>query len=63
MKRGVHETKRDVRFDNGETITYTNVTHVDNSGTWLRIWCDQGYVLLNSKRILSHTIPNGEEVF
>ena len=63
MKREVHETNRQVRFDNGETLIFNNVTHVDNSGTWLRIWSDEGYVLLNSKRILSHTIPKGEEVF
>ncbi len=53
----VKESTRKVTFNTGKSITFTNVTNFNADGSWLRLECDQGYILLNPANILYMTIP------
>lgn len=52
----VNEAKRTIVFANGGSTEVTNVTEVDNRGTYLRLTCDQGYFLINPEHVLFHQI-------
>lgn len=52
----VNETRRTIHFENGERLDLHNVTAFDSSGTWLRLWCDEGFVLLNTDKVLCHIV-------
>lgn len=53
----VSEEWRKVLYTNGDTETFHNVIWFDNSGNWLRIGCDEGYVLLNPENINRIIVP------
>jgi len=57
-KVAVSEPRRTIVFDNGERLDLHNVTAFDPSGTWLRLWSDEGFSLLNPERILYHIIKD-----
>jgi len=57
----VHEKRRRVQFIDGTIVYFTNVTEFDPSGTFLRMICDQGYVLINTANVLFYTIPDASE--
>lgn len=52
----VNEKRRQIVFTNGERLDLHNVTAFDPSGTWLRIWSDEGMTLLNPDKINFHQI-------
>lgn len=52
----VNEVRRTIHFINGERLDLHNVTAFDSSGTWLRLWCDEGFVLLNTGLVLCHVV-------
>ena len=52
----VREARRTIVFRDGMRLELSNVTAFNSSGTWLRIWSDEGYFLLNPKRINYHQI-------
>jgi hypothetical protein len=54
----VSETRRTIHFDNGERLDLHNVTAFDCSAPWLRLWCDEGFVLLNPSRVLCHIVKD-----
>lgn len=54
----VNEKRRTVVFRDGQRLELSNVTGFNNSGTWLRLWSDEGFFLLNTKRINYHQIQN-----
>jgi hypothetical protein len=58
----VKETVRRVISTDGHEIRLHNVTSVDNSGSWLRIQSDEGYVIINPQNVLAF-IVKGEKVF
>lgn len=52
----VNETRRQVVFDTGERLDLHGVSAFDPSGTWLRLWSDEGMTLLNPDRVLFHQV-------
>jgi len=52
----VKEERRTIVFKGGQRLELHNVTGFDCSTAWLRIWCDEGYLILNESAILYHTI-------
>ncbi len=55
-KVSVNEARRTIWFNNGERMDLHNVTAFDSSGTWLRLWADEGYVLINTDLVLAHVV-------
>ena len=60
MFTNVEEKKRVIRFENGTKLTLTNVVGVSNDGTTLGLKCDQGFVIVNTDKVLYHKI-DGEK--
>ena len=58
----VQEARRTIVFTDGQRLELSNVTAFNNSGTWLRVWSDEGFFLLNTKKILYHQIQNSPHV-
>lgn len=54
----VNEKRRQIVFTSGERLDLHNVTKFDPSGTWLRIWSDEGVTILNVNLILYHQIKD-----
>jgi len=52
----VQESRRTIVFRDGQRLELSNVTAFNSSGTWLRIWSDEGFIILNTKLILYHQI-------
>lgn len=52
----VKEKKRTVVFMGGEKVIFHNVVWFDNSGTYLRLMTDEGYVLINTDKVLCHIV-------
>ncbi|QPC44952.1 hypothetical protein HW532_20965 [Kaustia mangrovi] len=52
----VIEQKRKIVFDNGDHLNLRNVTKINHMGTWLRFWSDEGFILVNPKRVLYYII-------
>jgi hypothetical protein len=61
--RAVNEATRTIEFLDGRSLALTNVTEVDNSGSYLRITADEGYVLVNPANVLYHIVPVEAKVF
>ena len=57
----VTETNREVFFTNGQRRRFHNITMFNADGTWLRLMCDEGYVLLNTANI-DFMVIDGERV-
>ena len=57
----VTEAKREVFFTNGQRRRFHNITMFNADGTWLRLMCDEGYVLLNTANI-DFMVIDGERV-
>jgi hypothetical protein len=58
----VNETLRRVVSKDGTELKLHNVTDVDTSGSWLRLQCDEGYVIINPANVLAFIIK-GDKVF
>lgn len=58
----VNEKLRRVVSVNGHEQRLTGITTVDVTGSWTRIECDQGYVLINNDNVLMQIIK-GEKKF
>lgn len=52
----VSEARREIVFTNTTRLNLHNVTAFDPSSTWLRIWSDEGFTILNPDHILYHTV-------
>jgi len=52
----VEEARRSIIFTDGQRLELSNVTAFNASGTWLRLWSDEGYIVVNPKKILYHMI-------
>lgn len=48
----VKETVRRVVSKDGHEQRLTNVTSLDNTGSWTRLECDQGYAIVNNDNVL-----------
>jgi hypothetical protein len=58
----VNEKWRIIHFDNGQKLTLHNVTNVDISGNYVRIMCDEGYVMYDPERVLYIRVPSESKV-
>jgi hypothetical protein len=58
----VDEKLRRVVSVNGHEQRLTGIRTVDVTGSWTRIECDQGYVLINNDNVLMQIIK-GEKKF
>lgn len=47
----VSEAKRKIVFSSGNHLNLRNVTAFNSSGTFLRIWSDEGYILVNTPNV------------
>lgn len=52
----VKETLRRVVSKDGHEQRFTNVKSLDNTGSWTRIECDQGYVIINNDNVLAFIV-------
>ena len=52
----VIEKKRKVVFLDGQHLNLRNVTKINHMGTWLRIWSDEGFVLIDPNKVLYYII-------
>lgn len=52
----VKETIRRVISKDGHEQRLTNVTSLDNTGSWTRVECDQGYAVVNNDNVLMFII-------
>jgi len=57
----VNEAKRIVVSDTGYRLSLHGVTEVDLSGNYVRLLCNEGYVLINPDKVFAHIIT-GEKV-
>lgn len=57
----VKETKRTIFFKGGDRAVFNNVKWFNSDGSFLRIGCDEGYVLINTKNI-NYIVVDGERV-
>lgn len=57
----VNEAVRRVVSKDGHTQVLTGVKTVDNSGSWLRMETDQGFVLVNSANVLMYIIKSNNK--
>ncbi len=46
------ESIRRVVSRDGHEQRLTNITSLDNTGSWTRIECDQGYAIINNDNVL-----------
>ena len=51
VKIEVNEKRRTIMMDSGQRLDLHNVTAFDCSGSFLRLWCDEGFVLINEAKI------------
>ena len=56
QKITVDEARRTIVFTDGQRLELRNVTAFNSSGTWLRVWSDEGYIILDPAKILYHQI-------
>lgn len=52
----VTEIVRRVVSKDGHEQRLTNVSSLDNTGSWTRIECDQGYAVINNDNVLMFII-------
>jgi hypothetical protein len=52
----VNEELRRVVSTTGHEQRFTNVTSINNTGSWTRLECDQGYVVINNANVLAFII-------
>jgi len=52
----VQEKRRQIVFRDGQRLDLHNVTAFDPSGSWLRLWSDEGLTILNTDLILYHQV-------
>lgn len=57
----VNEKLRRVVSITGHEQRFSNVTSLNNTGSWTRIECDQGYAIINNANVLAF-IVKGERV-
>ena len=57
----VNETLRRVVSVSGHEQRFTNVKTLNNTGSWTRLECDQGYAIINNANVLAF-IVKGERV-
>jgi len=57
----VNEKLRRVVSVQGHEQRFTNVKSFNNTGSWTRLECDQGYVIINNDNVLAFIIK-GERV-
>jgi hypothetical protein len=57
----VNETLRRVVSVSGHEQRFTNVKTLNNTGSWTRLECDQGYAIINNDNVLAF-IVKGERV-
>jgi len=54
----VNEKRRQVVFKNGERLDLHNVSSFDPSGSWLRVWSDEGMALINTAEVNYHMVKS-----
>jgi hypothetical protein len=52
----VMELKRKIVFKDGSHLNLRNVRDFNPLGTYLRLWSDEGYILIREKSVLYHII-------
>lgn len=57
----VNEALRRVVSVHGHEQRFTNVSVLNNTGSWTRLECDQGYAIINNDNVLAF-IVKGERV-
>lgn len=56
QKTEVNEKLRRVVSVGGHEQRLTNVKSIDTTGSWTRVECDQGYVIINPNAVLMYII-------
>jgi hypothetical protein len=52
----VKEDLRRVVSVSGHEQRFTHVTKLNNTGSWTRLECDQGYVIINNDNVLAFIV-------
>ena len=52
----VNESLRRVVSINGHEQRFSNVKTLNNTGSWTRLECDQGYVIINNANVLAFIV-------
>ncbi len=52
----VNETLRRIVSKDGHEIRLTNVTDLNNTGSWVRLQSDEGYVIVNPANVLAFIV-------
>lgn len=52
----VNEELRRVVSVNGHEQRFSNVTKLNNTGSWTRLECDQGYAIINNDNVLAFIV-------
>lgn len=52
----VNESLRRVVSAHGHEQRFTNVKTLNNTGSWTRLECDQGYVIINNDNVLAFIV-------
>lgn len=52
----VQEVRRQIVFKSGARLDLHNVSAFDPSGTWLRLWSDEGMSLINPDAVDYHMV-------
>lgn len=58
----VNEPKRTVYFKDGMKASFSNVKWFNASGSFLRLGCDEGYVIINTGNINYMIVPEEARV-
>ena len=58
----VNEVLRRVVSVNGHEQRFTNVKSLNNTGSWTRLECDQGYAIINNQNVLAFIVKGARVI-
>lgn len=58
----VNEELRRVVSVNGHEQRFTGVKKLNNTGSWTRLECDQGYAIINNDNVLAFIVKGGRKL-
>lgn len=58
----VNEALRRVVSVNGHEQRLSNVTVLNNTGSWTRLECDQGYAIINNDNVLMFIVKGERKI-
>lgn len=58
----VNESLRRVVSVSGHEQRFTNVKILNNTGSWTRLECDQGYAIINNDNVLAFIVKGERKI-